>query len=121
MSEIKKPVITKEQANSIENIRREGVLNDEDILRNHGKFTYTDACLNDLAFMTLAAALIDEYEVDKTPEEKIREYYEEAQRRCKARREIGDIEGLRYNAGRGYGVVDTLDILGMKIEGVNAK
>lgn len=55
MSEIKKPVITKEQANSIGNIRREGVMNDEDILRNHGIFAGADACLNELDFMTLAA------------------------------------------------------------------
>ncbi|MFT0803337.1 hypothetical protein VSK91_21985 [Bacillus swezeyi] len=123
MSEIKKPVITKEQAEAL--ILLQGDLTDSAILELYVGDSLAvrnprNRCLYDLDLLTLAAVLINGYEVEKTPEEKIREYYEEAQRRRKARRDEGDIEGLRYNAGRGYGVVDTLDILGIKIEGVNA-
>ncbi|MED2979534.1 hypothetical protein P4284_23005 [Bacillus swezeyi] len=123
MSEIKKPVITKEQADAL--ILLQADITDSAILEFYVGDSLAvrdprNRCLYDLDILTLAAALINGYEVEKTPEEKIREYYEEAQRRCKARSETGDIEGLRYNAGRGYGVVDTLDILGIKIEGVNA-
>lgn len=121
MSEIKKPVITKEQADALLGLYAEE-WSKEHVLEYHVTREWTDrfSPLNDLDTVTLAAALINGYEVEKTPEEKVREYYEEAQRRCKARSETGDIEGLWYNAGRGYGVVDTLDILGIKIEGVNA-
>ncbi|MCI4129410.1 hypothetical protein [Bacillus haynesii] len=107
MSEITKPVITKEQANSIEAIRREDVLNDEDILRSHGKFVFAGECLNDLDLMTLAAALINGYEVEKTPEEKVREFYES---------HGGSPSAMERKAA----IRETLYKLGIKIEGVNA-
>lgn len=119
MSEIKKPVITKEQANSIENIRREGVLNDEDILRNHGKFTCTDACLNDLAFMTLAAALINGYEVDKTPEETIREYFKELSKDIQHYLEFGERKLAETKMEERATALKILDLLGMKVVGVD--
>lgn len=63
----------------------------------------------------LMRALVNGYEVEKTPEEKVREYYD------------------RYNpeyattlfteelfTGRRQGVYNTLDLLGIKIEGINA-
>ncbi|MCY9225947.1 hypothetical protein MOF11_13020 [Bacillus haynesii] len=117
MSEIIKPVITKEQANSIGNIRREGVMNDEDILRNHGIFAGADACLNELDFMTLAAALINDYEVEKTPEEKVREYYEEI---IRDKEGAFDYEEQLSYENMSHAVRETLNRLGIKIEGVNA-
>ncbi|MCY9372652.1 hypothetical protein [Bacillus haynesii] len=117
MSEIKKPVITKEQADCIENTRREGVMNDEDILRNHGKFIFAGECLNELDFMTLAAALINGYEVEKTPEEKVREYYEELCDEFDCAYWSSD--EIKYLCKK-QAVRETLDKLGIKIEGVNA-
>ncbi|KND05332.1 MULTISPECIES: hypothetical protein [Bacillus] len=91
MSEIKKPVITKEQAECLENLRG-------------------------LSPLTIVAALINGYEVEKTPEEKVREFYDsfecdsriypsETYHRCEMSRRV---------------IERTLDCLGMKIEGVNA-
>ncbi|QHZ45847.1 hypothetical protein [Bacillus sp. NSP9.1] len=115
MSEIKKPVITKEQAEALEIMRRIG---------GPDNYILMAACdgiiggeLADIDIMTLAAALINGYEVEKTPEEKVREWFEEE-------REIGD---EYYNRGEEHRsqdvvqtIIDTLDILGIKIEGVNA-
>ncbi|TWJ39204.1 hypothetical protein P5637_23135 [Bacillus paralicheniformis] len=117
MSEVKKPVITKEQAEALDLMRK----------ANYDEYILMAACdgilggeLEDLDIMTLAAALINGYEVDKTPEEKVRGYFGEAQRRRRERRDAGDIESMRYNSGKMDGVRTALDILGIKIEGVNA-
>ncbi|OJT65468.1 hypothetical protein BFP49_09485 [Bacillus licheniformis] len=82
MSEIKKPVITKEQAECLENLRG-------------------------LSPLTIVAALINGYEVEKTPEEKVREYYESH-------------GGSPSAEERKAAIRETLYKLGIKIEGVNA-
>ncbi|MEC0477871.1 DUF1642 domain-containing protein [Bacillus licheniformis] len=79
MSEIKRPVITKEQAEAIQFLRSGGNdWTDGDILEHHasGKWSNEYAPLNNLGITTLAAALINGYEVEKTPEEKVREFYQ---------------------------------------------
>ncbi|MED1742030.1 hypothetical protein P4U97_21470 [Bacillus swezeyi] len=120
MSEIKKPVITKEQAEAL--ILLQGDLTDSAILELYVGDSLAvrnprNRCLYDLDLLTLAAALINGYEVEKTPEEKLRQWFEEE-------REIGD---EYYNRGEEHRsqevvqtIIDTLNILGIKIEGVNA-
>ncbi|MCY7780015.1 hypothetical protein MOB41_16575 [Bacillus haynesii] len=113
MSEIKKPVITKEQARAIEQVRRWGH-GDDWILASHSDVlsgrTSTWGCnicaLDKMDMLTLAAALINGYEVEKTPEEKVREYYE-------------SYGGSPSAMERKEAVQDTLDLLGIEIEGVN--
>lgn len=70
--------------------------------------------------MTLAAALVNGYEVEKTPEEKLREYFEETKRTRDERHLAGDTEGKRFHGGALVGICNTLELLGIKIEGVNA-
>ncbi|EME72202.1 hypothetical protein OZL92_17440 [Bacillus sonorensis] len=110
MSEIKKPVITKEQAEAFEKLREQ--YTDEEIVIKYIEseldlFDSGCACLYDLGFTDFLAALINGYEVEKTPEEKVREYYE-------------SYGGSPSAMERKEAVQDTLDLLGIKIEGVNA-
>ncbi len=104
-----KPTITKEQAKELEAYRRSGDL-DIHILEA--------ACdeviggkLAKLDILTLAAALLNGYEVEKTPEEKVREYFEKLWADyC----DTNEIEIAKET------IINTLDLLGIKIEGVNA-
>ncbi|MCY8348063.1 hypothetical protein MOC74_21910 [Bacillus haynesii] len=110
MSEIIKPVITKEQARVIQFLKSGGNdWTDSDILEYHATSQWSNEYtpLNSLHTIILAAALINGYEVEKTPEEKVREYYE-------------SYGGSPSAMERKEAVQDTLDLLGIKIEGVNA-
>ncbi|KRT88671.1 hypothetical protein [Bacillus paralicheniformis] len=108
MSEIKKPVITKEQADALLGLYAEE-WSKEHVLEYHVTREWTDrfSPLNDLDLITLAAALINGYEVEKTPEEKVREYYESH-------------GGSPSAEERKAAIRETLYKLGIKIEGVNA-
>jgi len=70
------------------------------------------APLQTLDIEDLAKALINGYEVEKTPEEKVSEYYRKHEL-CTL--ELSD----KYNGIR-IGIRTTLDLLGINIEGVNA-
>jgi hypothetical protein len=66
---------------------------------------------------TYMTALINGYEIEKSPEEKVREYYESHMNQVEL------TEHLSYEEGYVDGVIDaveeTLNLLGIKIEGVN--
>ncbi|MGN9867377.1 hypothetical protein [Bacillus swezeyi] len=118
MSEIKKPVITKEQAGAL--ILLQGDLTDSAILEFYvgdslAVMNPRNRCLYDLDLITLAAALINGYEVEKTPEEKVREFYDSF--------ECGP---LMYPAEMSFRnetyrriIKCTLNRLGIKISGIN--
>lgn len=116
-----KPTITKEQADALLRLYSEEWTRD-DVLSYHVTGNWGKSCsaLNDLDILTLAAALVNGYEVEKTPEEKVREYFEWLKRSRDERHIAGDVEGKRFKAGLLQGVLNTLDYLGIKIEGVNA-
>ncbi|AZV88326.1 hypothetical protein BUN12_0062 [Bacillus amyloliquefaciens] len=109
-----KPTITKEQAKELEAYRRSGDL-DIHILEA--------ACdeviggkLAKLDILTLAAALVNGYEVKKTPEEKLREYYESLwSDYCDSDDPFIEVACESARAA----VKETLNLLGIKIEGVN--
>ncbi|MED0870398.1 hypothetical protein P4T23_15465 [Bacillus spizizenii] len=110
-----KPSITKEQAEELETWRFSLL---EDV-----KYFLLGVCnksiggkLKDLDIMTLAAALVNGYEIEKTPEEKVREFYDgfkgdpqkypaETHSRCKTSQRV---------------IKCTLNLLGIEIKGVNA-
>ncbi|WP_332606816.1 hypothetical protein [Bacillus spizizenii] len=127
-----KPTITKEQAEAIELCievyERQGLKCGNEInaqmLIHHAKVCDGETtpwfgrfeCLNDLDIMTLAAALVNGYEIEKTPEEKVREFYDgfkgdpqkypaETHSRCKTSQRV---------------IKCTLNLLGIEIKGVNA-
>ncbi|MCY8191494.1 hypothetical protein MOC62_07730 [Bacillus spizizenii] len=110
-----KPTITKEQAEELETMRRTG---------GRDKHILMAACDNVLGgklakldLLTLAAALVNGYEVEKTPEEKVREYFESLWADyCDSDDPFNEVacESARD------AVKETVDLLGIKIEGVNA-
>ncbi|MED4523580.1 hypothetical protein P9257_05000 [Bacillus velezensis] len=111
-----KPTITKEQAKELEAYRRSGDL-DIQILEA--------ACdeviggkLAKLDLLTLAAALLNGYEVEATPEDRVREYYDELQEKQRTSQSRGVTFSLECER---EGVINTLNLLGVKIEGVNAR
>ncbi|WP_025851665.1 hypothetical protein [Bacillus velezensis] len=110
------PTITKEQAEELEAYRRSGDL-DTQILQAAcdnvlgGKLAKLDP-------LTLAAALINGYEVEATPEDRVREYYDELQEKQRTSQSRGVTFSLECER---EGVINTLNLLGIKIEGVNAR
>ncbi|XSD74791.1 hypothetical protein P5611_015915 [Bacillus subtilis] len=113
-----KPTITKEQAEVIQ-IFMDGDKEKSDLLRIHAKDRWIEefSCLNELDIMTLAAALVNGYEVEKTPEEKLREYYESLwSDYCDSDDPFIEVACESARAA----VNETLNLLGIKIEGVNA-
>jgi Protein of unknown function (DUF1642) len=73
-------------------------------------------------FDTLLNALVNGYEIEKSPEEKVREYYEEIHE--KHGKSFAEVpyggKPPHYFSGVKDGIKTTLDILEIKIEGVNA-
>lgn len=131
-----KPTITKEQTEAIEKcinvyehlgltrgpvLYSRFILDHSDVLDGKtGPWIDEFACLNNLTLEYLAAALVNGYETEKTPEEKVREYFEGVRNSRDERYLAGDIEGKRFHAGALVGICNTLGLLGIKIEGVNA-
>ncbi|HBU90275.1 MAG TPA: hypothetical protein DEB53_03555 [Bacillus pumilus] len=112
-----KPEITKEQAEAITYLRRLG-RDDEYILSHFGVYIRHCAVLNDLSRVSLAAALINGYEIEKSREQKVREYYKSNYAKHEKAKPFSDDD--YYTTGVSAGISRTLDLLGIKIEGVNA-
>ncbi|MCY8856392.1 hypothetical protein [Bacillus atrophaeus] len=120
-----KPTITKEQAEAIDSLRNgRAAWDNEDFLYAYTSADYSTSPefqpIASMDLMTLAAALVNGYEVEKTPEKKVRGYFEKTKRTRDERYLAGDIEGKRFHAGALVGICSTLGLLGIKIEGVNA-
>lgn len=116
MSEVKKPVITKEQADAIETFLEKGTKEELLIAKVHCcHFGDEYSGINTIDIMTLAAALINGYEVEKTPEEKVREFYDSFE------------WGIRMYPSEIYcrnqviqrAIKCTLNYLGVQIAGIN--
>jgi len=112
-----KPEITKEQAEAITYLRGIG-RDDEYILENRRLFVRSCEVLNDLSLVALAAALINGYEIEKSPEQKVREYY--GFNHDEHHKVLTASPRGQYTSGVADGIRKTLDLLGIKIEGVNA-
>lgn len=119
MSKVTVPV---EVARAITLMRREGATNYEIIHRANGALlTEPDVVLRRWAFGEqapanpdmLMSALINGYEVEKTPEERLREYYEWLRKNTL---HSGSVYSYKANA-----IGETLDILGITNEGINDK
>ncbi|MCY9090880.1 hypothetical protein [Bacillus mojavensis] len=119
-----KPTITKQQAEAIEFWTQE---HDGDTYKERLIKAHVDAAvrwggmyapLNDLDLLTLAAALVNGYEVEKTPEERVQQYYYDL-RRAEDRLEERGESGPQFRQGW-QSVEETLNLLGIQIEGVNA-
>ncbi|MGD7032721.1 hypothetical protein ACPZJV_16420 [Bacillus velezensis] len=109
-----KPTITKEQAEAL----------DAQKFANYEEYILIAACsgefegtsIGELDIMTLAAALVNGYEVEATPEEKVREFYKDFEvdpQTFPAETHFRNKECQRV-------IKSTLNLLGIKVEGVNA-
>lgn len=116
--------LTREVAEAIEEMRNAGKTNYSILRQAEGAVVTTSyLTLRRWAFDTggagspdlLMAALTNGYEIEKTPEDAVREYYEKARA---TRRYSG--YGQSFTEGRVVGVQHTLDLLGIKIGGINA-
>lgn len=112
-----KPTITKEQAEVIQ-IFMDGGKEKSDLLRIHAKDRWIEefSCLNQLDILTLAAALVNGYEVEKTPEEKVRDFYASFEGDPHMYPEETHFRYKEYQRV----IKSTLNFLGIEIEGVNA-
>ncbi|MCY7794146.1 hypothetical protein MOB54_02750 [Bacillus spizizenii] len=115
-----KPTITKEQADALLHLYS-AEWTKSDVLEYHATGEWLEHCysLNDLDTLTLAAALVNGYEVEATPEESVREYYEKTKRTRDEKHSAGDRGGRQFYNGVLNGIVSTISILGIHIEGVN--
>jgi len=120
-----KVTLPKEVAEAIEGLRRLGKSNCDIISsvigRIYGKNSkvvrdYAE-CSND-NFEDILSALVNGYEIERTPEEKLREYYE-GLKSSEDSLEIAGYSGSQFRQGW-QSVENTLDILGITIEGINA-
>ncbi|WP_340968200.1 hypothetical protein [Bacillus sp. PPSBB_11] len=120
-----KPEITKEQAEAIEFLRKN--YDDNRILEiyvhesiGHTNQMHCHSCgsLCEFELIELAAALINGYEIEKSPEQKVREHYEKLA--AKRRYVPGCIDEIKV-----YTEMDairrTLDMLGIEIDFVNVR
>ncbi len=115
-----KVTLPREVADAIEEMRGKGTSNFGVLRRAYGAISIEpDLTLKKWAFDgegdgtpdELMRALVNGYEVEKSPEDRVREYYKACE----------PITHTNYtNVGRRDGIVTTLDLLGITIEGVNA-
>src|SRR5690606_5330489 len=122
MSKVTVPV---EVARAITLMRKEGATNYEIIHRANGALlTEPDVVLRRWAFGEhapanpdmLMSALINGYEIEKTPEDDLREYYEFHKKKCYVTCGGEHIEHVSKVTAIKY----TLSALGIAIEGINA-
>lgn len=111
---MEKVKLTTKQANTITELRKNG-FTDRKIMQNAlnysgetGQYAYYSS-LSGLDAYTLAAALKFDYEVELTPEDKVKDYYDKMQY-------------LRFDLqDHGSEIIkNVLNLLNIKIEGVNA-
>ncbi|MEH7650693.1 hypothetical protein [Bacillus safensis] len=122
-----KPEITKEQAEAIEFLRKyyddRGILElyaEDTIGHVHQLYGHDCGCVYDLDLIDFASALINGYEIAKSTEQKVRDYYEYLERRYGEARDNKDAQKRLTFTAKMDGVRGTLDHLGIKIEGVNS-
>ena len=111
--------VSSEMNKAIESALDEYDRDPNDVLANH-KYDWVFECapLNSLNHFQLAELLINGYEVEQTPQEKIKAYFDNCERI------LGEFKDgcLLMNAdykGRREGVLATLSLLNIKVSGVN--
>lgn len=124
-----KEILPKEVAEAIEKLRAEKMNNYAIMVcAQHAKCDENLLVIQDWAFDCeaysgntdkLMRALVNGYEIEKTPEENVREYYESIERMAKRMHERADHEEESHALSELVGIKTTLNKLGIAIEGVN--
>lgn len=117
-TKVARVTLPREVAEALDSLRRQGGGNYEIVaafIKRRKEIpeikTLADAFeLNKISFDDILNALVNGYEIEKSPEDKVREYYEFV------RRSIRD----DYSDGILDGIEKTLDLLEIKVPGVNA-
>ena len=124
-----KPTLPREVASAIESLREEKVSNYGIMRISHGAIFESPALiLKRYAFEgehggtpdLLMSALINGYEVEQSPEDKLREYYDKCRENWMKQYDAKEYGQSEYLNGQAVGVSTTLHILGITIEGINA-
>ncbi|MFS0776221.1 hypothetical protein ABC255_09460 [Neobacillus sp. 3P2-tot-E-2] len=105
-----KAVLTKEQAEALESALDLQGCSKADVVEWHAKNLWDGKreALNGMSLDILIRALYVGYELEKSLEEKVRELFE-----------TYNGAAFSYNAGIRKGIIQTLELLGKKIKGVN--
>lgn len=125
MTNANKVTLPREVAEAIESLRCERGMNNFGIVsgfcrRENSLMEVIDDYFSDFDVNSpqhpnaLLEVLVNGYEVEKSPEEKVREYFEGIN-------DLHDRHNHDIDRGILTGVEMTLDLLGLKIEGVNAE
>lgn len=115
---MEKVILPREVARAIERLK--GFGDDADMVETHVKNPngwVADPILNGLPLETFISALYIGYEIEKSPEDNLRDYFEKVK---DDRRFSGIYPAQRFRDGKMEGIHATLNILGIKIEGVNS-
>lgn len=119
-----KVIVPREVAEAIETVRKDDVSNFQIIHQTSGAmFTEPYLVLKRWSFGKqggtvddLMRALVNGYEVEKSPEENLREHYEDCM--TNYLRTDGEIVKSYYD-GKIYGIKAALNYLGITVEGIN--
>ncbi|WP_102271345.1 hypothetical protein [Cytobacillus massiliigabonensis] len=117
----KKVTLPREVAEAIESLRNRGESDQDIVTYGIERYSFSDAGIiysyGKTNFHELMSALVNGFEAEKSPEEKVREYYEHVKQEYF---EAVDGRERREYLGKYSAVKTTLDLLGIQIEGVNA-
>lgn len=129
----KKAVLPKDVSSAIKGLLSDGYSEDR-ILVSVAQAVISDENLETLTnyawempgklsedFSLLASALVNGYEVEATSEEQLREFYRDLISRAVSRDSHEHSAGENVFWKKARAVRETLDILGIKIEGINEK
>ncbi|MDQ0174458.1 hypothetical protein [Bacillus chungangensis] len=112
-----RPTVTTDVADSLAYVETQGIM--EDVIRKKAEgYKYKGnpslMPLNKIDLQTLMAAMVNGYEIEKTPEEKLLAYYKNMWM-CE------DDSGTMYSLGVCEGIRNTLEILGITVEGISTQ
>lgn len=132
MAEQARVTIPKEVAEAIEGMRRK-LTNLLIVVSVYGGVSYTETpYIREIEILRhyfistdsedlLLSALVNGYEVEQSPEEQLREYYGNIVEYEECWREVSDFDAVNECMAERDGVINTLGILGITIEGINDK
>lgn len=115
--------VSKEVAEAIEYLQKDVEYGFSEFMRvksQSGWTTSKASPLNKVEIKTLASALINGYQVEKSPEEQVREFYDKCRTNSEIAYEQGEYRQSEYLNGQVNGISLTLQMLGIKIKGVNS-
>jgi hypothetical protein len=116
-----KATLTREQVEAINHWLTNYAGGKESLIKHHiadGKWVDGTEALNGMPLDMLISALYVGYEIEKSPEEKLADYYKQALTNFRLASDWEEKEKYRWEL---FGINATLDILGINLKGVNCE